>query len=91
MSAVTKAGYAALTRSFERAVPKTRIATGRLQRLSYGTGASFYRLIPEIVVTVERSSQIKLSGFGRERRENKRLQGKLVLAGQGASLANGRF
>ena len=50
---MTKPDYAALAGALENAVPKARIATGPLQRLSYGTDASFYRLIPEIVVTVE--------------------------------------
>lgn len=50
--------YAALARSLERAIPKARIATDRLRRLSYGTDASFYRLIPEIVVTVESEAEV---------------------------------
>ncbi len=50
--------YAALARSLETAIPKKRIATDRLRRLSYGTDASFYRLIPEIVVTVESEAEV---------------------------------
>src|SRR5208337_4316930 len=53
-----QADFAALARSFEGAIPKARIATDRLRRLSYGTDASFYRLIPEIVVTVESEAEI---------------------------------
>jgi D-lactate dehydrogenase len=49
--------YTALARSLERAIPKTRIATDYLRRLSYGTDASFYRLVPEIVVTVESEAE----------------------------------
>ncbi len=50
--------YAALARTLEGAAPKTRIATDRLRALSYGTDASFYRLIPRIVVTVESESEV---------------------------------
>ncbi len=52
------AGYKALARSLERVIPKARIATDYLRRLSYGTDASFYRLIPEIVVTVQSEAEI---------------------------------
>ena len=38
--------YAALARTLEGVAPKARIATDRLRTLSYGTDASFYRLIP---------------------------------------------
>src|SRR5271157_4587798 len=50
--------YVALARTLEGAAPKSRIATDRLRRLSYGTDASFYRLIPEIVVTVESEAEV---------------------------------
>src|ERR1700692_2638913 len=45
--------YAALACSLEDITSKARVATDRLRTLSYGTDASFYRLIPRIVVTVE--------------------------------------
>ncbi len=50
--------YVFLARSLERAIPKNRLATDYLRRLSYGTDASFYRLIPEIVVTVESEAEV---------------------------------
>ena len=50
--------YAALARTLEGVAPKARIATDRLRTLSYGTDASFYRLIPRIVVTVESESEV---------------------------------
>jgi D-lactate dehydrogenase len=50
--------YAVLARTLERAIPKTRIATDYLRRLSYGTDASFYRLVPEIAVTVESEAEV---------------------------------
>ncbi len=53
-----EADYAALARSLEAVIPKGRIATDRLRRLSYGTDASFYRLIPEIVVTIQSEAEI---------------------------------
>jgi D-lactate dehydrogenase len=50
--------YVALARSLEDITPKERIATDRLRTLSYGTDASFYRLIPRIVVTVASEAEI---------------------------------
>ena len=50
--------YAALARTLEGAAPKSRIATDPLRTLSYGTDASFYRLIPQIIVTVESESEV---------------------------------
>ncbi|HEY2136383.1 MAG TPA: FAD-binding and (Fe-S)-binding domain-containing protein, partial [Xanthobacteraceae bacterium] len=50
--------YVALARSLEAIAPKARIATDRLYTLSYGTDASFYRLIPRIVLTVESEAEV---------------------------------
>ncbi len=50
--------YTQMARSLERAIPKARIATDPLRTLSYGTDASFYRLVPKIVVTVESESEV---------------------------------
>src|SRR6202165_3424613 len=50
--------YALLPRSLEDITPKARVATDRLRTLSYGTDASFYRLIPRIVVTVESEAEV---------------------------------
>ncbi|MGA7326240.1 MAG: FAD-binding and (Fe-S)-binding domain-containing protein [Rhodomicrobium sp.] len=50
--------YAALAHSLETAIPKARMTTDYLRRLSYGTDASFYRLIPEIVLTVENEAEV---------------------------------
>jgi D-lactate dehydrogenase len=50
--------YALLARSLEDITPKARIATDRLRTLSYGTDASFYRLIPKIVVTVQSEAEV---------------------------------
>ena len=50
--------YPRLAQALEKIVPDGRIATDRLRRLSYGTDASFYRLIPEIVVTTETEAEV---------------------------------
>jgi D-lactate dehydrogenase len=50
--------YVALAHSLERLTLKARVATDRLRTLSYGTDASFYRLIPRIVVTVESEAEV---------------------------------
>jgi D-lactate dehydrogenase len=55
---MSTADYVALARSLEDITPKERIATDRLRTLSYGTDASFYRLIPRIVVTVESEAEV---------------------------------
>jgi D-lactate dehydrogenase len=50
--------YVVLARSLQDITAKARIATDRLRTLSYGTDASFYRLIPRIVVTVESEAEV---------------------------------
>src|SRR3974390_271627 len=55
---MSKVDYFALARSLEGVMPKARIATDRLRTLSYGTDASFYRLVPMIVVTVESEAEV---------------------------------
>src|SRR5271169_6241053 len=53
-----KVDYIALARSLEKITSQARTATDRLRTLSYGTDASFYRLIPKIVVTVESEAEV---------------------------------
>ena len=55
MSAVD---YVVLARRLGDATSEARIATDRLRTLCYGTDASFYRLIPRIVVTVESEAEV---------------------------------
>src|ERR1700687_4031415 len=50
--------YVVLARRLEDVTSEARIATDRLRTLSYGTDASFYRLIPRIVVTVESEAEV---------------------------------
>ncbi len=53
----TNVDYAALARSLQAALPSERIVTDELRTLSYGTDASFYRLIPCIVAIVESEAE----------------------------------
>lgn len=53
-----QADYVALTASLEKITAQARTATDRLRTLCYGTDASFYRLIPKIVVTVESETEV---------------------------------
>ncbi len=39
-------------------IPEDRLLTGELQTLTYGTDASFYRLVPRIVVKVESEDEV---------------------------------
>jgi len=40
-------------------LPKSRIITDDLRRLAYGTDASFYRMIPEVVAVVESEQEVQ--------------------------------
>ena len=55
---MSRIDYSALARALEAVLPKSRIATDRLRTLSYGTDASFYRLVPQIVATVESEAEV---------------------------------
>lgn len=46
------AGYLQLQKELSKIIPVKRIITNPLQLLAYGTDASFYRLLPKIVVQV---------------------------------------
>jgi D-lactate dehydrogenase len=50
--------YAALALSLESIIPTAAIVTDPLRTFAYGTDASFYRLVPRIVVTVENEEQV---------------------------------
>ena len=50
--------YIDLALWLEEATSRARVATDRLRTLCYGTDASFYRLIPRIVVTVESEAEV---------------------------------
>ncbi len=51
--------YTQLYNEFVKVIPKERIYTDELNRLAYGTDASFYRLIPQIVIKVKDSEEVQ--------------------------------
>ncbi|MBS1198644.1 MAG: D-lactate dehydrogenase (cytochrome), partial [Proteobacteria bacterium] len=48
-----------LIQALSRFLPKHQIITDKLRRLAYGTDASFYRLIPEVVAIVENEEEVR--------------------------------
>ncbi|MEO0003033.1 MAG: hypothetical protein RLZZ22_725, partial [Pseudomonadota bacterium] len=48
-----------LITALRAALPERQVVTDDLRRLAYGTDASFYRLIPEVVAIVENEDQIR--------------------------------
>jgi D-lactate dehydrogenase len=50
--------YAAFHRSIADVIPSTRMFHDELRTLAYGTDASFYRLIPRLVVIVENEDEV---------------------------------
>ena len=51
--------YVKLYNEFVKVIPKEKIYTDELNRLAYGTDASFYRLIPKIVVKVKSTDEVQ--------------------------------
>ena len=50
----------AIVGELSAAIPAERLVVDPLRRLAYGTDASFYRLIPKLVVRVESEAEVKL-------------------------------
>lgn len=50
--------YASFLREAEAVIPQERIFTDELRRLAWGTDASFYRLIPRIVIKVANEREV---------------------------------
>ena len=50
--------HAGLLEDLARFLPRERIVTDSLRLVAYGTDASFYRLIPKVVVIVEREQEV---------------------------------
>jgi D-lactate dehydrogenase len=50
--------YAALLKDLSRIIPKERLLRDELSTLAYGTDASYFRLIPKIVVKVENEEEV---------------------------------
>ena len=48
----------ALVAAFRDALPAARVITDALRRLAYGTDASFYRLVPQVVVVVDSEPEV---------------------------------
>ena len=48
-----KKEYRAFQKAIERSIPARRIITDPLKKVAIGVDASFYRLVPEIIIDVE--------------------------------------
>lgn len=48
-----------LTRALSKILPERQVITDNLRRLAYGTDASFYRMVPELVAVVESESEVQ--------------------------------
>jgi len=51
--------YKELYNEFAKRIPTNRIFVDELNRLAYGTDASFYRMLPEIVIKVQNSEEVQ--------------------------------
>ena len=51
--------YSKLASEFEKRIPAKRIFMDELNRLAFGTDASFYRMLPEIVIKVQNSEEVQ--------------------------------
>lgn len=49
----------ALVRALSSILPSRQVVTDDLRRLAYGTDASFYRLVPEVVAVVENEEEVQ--------------------------------
>lgn len=48
-----------LIKAISRILPERQVITDNLRRLAYGTDASFYRMIPEVVAVVENEEEVQ--------------------------------
>ena len=48
-----------LIKALSRILPERQVITDNLRRLAYGTDASFYRMIPEVVAVVESEEEVQ--------------------------------
>ncbi len=48
-----------LIRDLSRILPRRQVITDQLRRLAYGTDASFYRMLPEVVAVVESEQEVQ--------------------------------
>ena len=56
---MTAVSYADLTQELLELLPRERLISDPLRLLAYGTDASFYRLVPQLVVIVEDESEVR--------------------------------
>ena len=49
-----------LIRTLRQKLPATQVITDDLRRLAYGTDASFYRLVPQVIAVIESENDLKL-------------------------------
>ena len=47
-----------LIEALKQKLPNNQIITDELRRLAYGTDASFYRLIPEVITVIETENEL---------------------------------
>lgn len=52
--------YRDFQKSISRTIPKDRIITDPLRKVAIGVDASFYRLVPEIVINVESEDEVRI-------------------------------
>jgi len=55
---MSKPAADALAAALRTALPGTRVITDPLRRLAYGTDASFYRLVPRVVLVVDSEAEV---------------------------------
>jgi D-lactate dehydrogenase len=48
-----------LIKALSRILPQRQVITDNLRRLAYGTDASFYRMIPEVIAVVESEAEVQ--------------------------------
>ena len=48
-----------VTESLRRHLPAHQVITDELRRLAYGTDASFYRLVPEVIAVAENEEEVQ--------------------------------
>lgn len=51
--------YKPVEQALARLIPQARLISDPLRRLAYGTDASFYRLVPQLVIIVENEAEVR--------------------------------
>jgi len=55
-----KNAYLDFKKQIERSIPRQRIITDPLKKVAIGVDASFYRLVPEIIIDVETEDEVRI-------------------------------